>query len=406
MIKLAYLCEPQLGGTFTYFLRLRPVLLGHEIDMRCVTTLPRERLQGTPFEAVDGVECVGCREDDLPGATGQMIEYLQNEQYALVMILPGTDLLSSNLPAYLPRTIRSVIRVPMMTRGAYAPTQAIAPHLNRIYAVSDRIADDLAGRYGIARDQLQVIYHGVDPAPFADALAAKNTGPTVQLLYAGRLWDLDKGVFLLPEIMRRLKADAVEVRLTVAGGGPDEAELRRRFQQAGVMDRVHMAGGLPLTRMQEQFRAADIFVFPSRFEGCGFAVLEAMAAGCAPVVSDIRGSLRVIVDEGRAGGLARVGDADDFARAIAVLARDRTALRALQEKAQARIRGHYTLERMAAHYAESMKAVLQAPDLRPAPRSLDQYELPRAFKPTWRTLIPRPIKNFIRMWMERFGISS
>ena len=47
-----------------------------------------------------------------------------------------------------------------------------------------------------------------------------------------------------------------------------------------------------------------------------------------------------------------------------------------------------------------------APDLRPAPRSLDHYELPRAFKPTWRTLIPRPIKNFIRMWMERFGVSS
>ena len=128
LIKLAYLCEPQLGGTFTYFLRLRPILLEHGIDMRCVTSLPRERLKGTPFEQVDGVECVGCREDDLPGATGQMIEHLQNEQYALVMILPGTDLLSSNLPAYLPRTIRSVIRVPMMTRGAYAPTQAIAPH--------------------------------------------------------------------------------------------------------------------------------------------------------------------------------------------------------------------------------------------------------------------------------------
>ena len=63
-------------------------------------------------------------------------------------------------------------------------------------------------------------------------------------------------------------------------------------------------------------------------------------------------------------------------------------------------------ERMAARYAESMKAVLRAPDLRSAPRSLVDYVLPSAFKPTWRTRIPRPIKNFIRMWMERFGISS
>ena len=220
------------------------------------------------------------------------------------------------------------------------------------------------------------------------------------------MWDIDKGVFLLPEIMKKLRAEGADVQLTVAGSGPDEAELRQRFTRAGLMDRVVMTGGLPLDQMQAQFRAADIFVFPSRFEGFGFAVLEAMAAGCAPVVSDIRGSLRVIVDEGRAGGLARVGDAAGFARAISALVQDRSALRAVQEKAQARVREAFTLERMAARYAESLKAVLQAPDVRAVPRSLNDYELPHAFKPTWRTRIPRPVKNFLRMWMERFGISS
>lgn len=406
MIKLAYICEPQLGGTFTFFLRLRPALAGHGIDLRCITTLPAERLQGTPFERVEGVECVGCDEADLPGATRRLIAYLSDQAYDLVMILPGTDYLSGNLPAYLPRSIRCVIRVPMMTRGAYAPTQAVAPHLNRIYAVSDRIADDLISRYGIVRDQVEVVYHGMDPAPYADALTRKSASGTVRLLYAGRLWDIDKGVFLLPEIMKKLRAEGADVQLTVAGSGPDEAELRQRFTRAGLMDRVVMTGGLPLDQMQAQFRAADIFVFPSRFEGFGFAVLEAMAAGCAPVVSDIRGSLRVIVDEGRAGGLARVGDAAGFARAISALVQDRSVLRVVQEKAQARVRETFTLERMAARYAESLKAVLHAPDVRVAQRSLNDYELPHAFKPTWRTRIPRPVKNFLRMWMERFGISS
>jgi glycosyltransferase involved in cell wall biosynthesis len=406
LIKLAYICEPQLGGTFTFFLRLRPALAGHGIDLRCLTTLSEERLRGTPFEGVDGVECIGCGEDDLPGATRRLVAYLTEQAYDLVMILPGTDYLSGNLPAYLPQTIRCVIRVPMMTRGAYAPTRAIAPHLNRIYAVSDRIADDLINRYGIVRDQVEVVYHGMDPALYADVLTGKTVSGTVRLLYAGRLWDIDKGVFLLPEILKKLRAEGADVQLTVAGSGPDEDELRRRFEKAGVTDRVVMMGGLPLEQMQAQFRAADIFVFPSRFEGFGFAVLEAMAAGCAPVVSDIRGSLRVIVDDGRAGGLARVGDAAGFARAINALVQDRGLLRALQEKAQARVRDRFTLDRMAACYAESLKAVLRAPDVRMAPRSLNEYELPHAFKPTWRTRIPRPVKNFLRMWMERFGISS
>jgi hypothetical protein len=88
------------------------------------------------------------------------------------------------------------------------------------------------------------------------------------------------------------------------------------------------------------------------------------------------------------------------------LVQDRGLLRALQEKAQARVRDRFTLDRMAACYAESLKAVLRAPDVRMAPRSLNEYELPHAFKPTWRTRIPRPVKNFLRMWMERFGISS
>lgn len=417
VIKLAYICEPQLGGTFTFFLRLRPALLARGIDMRCVTPLSVEQVARTRFAGVEGLECVGAEgdglrdagcgmRDTLRAATGRMIDYLVEQRFDVVMVLPAADLLSSNLPAYLPRSIRCVIRVPMMTRGAYAPTQALAPHMNRIYAVSDRIRDDLVGRYGVPREQVEIVYHGIDASVFAGVLEEKRRGDPVRLLYAGRLWDIDKGVFLLPEIMRHLQAAGHPVRLVVAGSGPDEAELRRRFEHAGVMELVEMTGGLPLERMHEQFRAADIFVFPSRFEGFGFAVLEAMAAGCAPVVSDIRGSLRVIVDDGRAGLPARVGDAADFARAIGELAGDRAKLQAIQQQAWRRARETYSLERMADRYAESFRTVLGEPDRRAPVMDLADYTIPKAFQPTWRTLIPRPLKNFIRTWMERFGMSS
>ena len=404
-MKIAYFCEPQLGGTYTFFRRLRPELSRLGIDFRCIPPVSAEKFAGSRFAGDEGVDFVTLSAE-LPVATGQIIEFLQQNRYDQVMVLPAADILSSNLPPYLPRTIRCAMRVPMMTRGAYAPTQAVHRHLNRIHAVSDRIADDLVAHYTIPREQIDVIYHGVDPELFHDVYESKSTSGPLNVLYAGRLWDIDKGVFLLPVMMAELEKAGADVMLTVAGGGPDEAELRRRFEQAGVNHRVVMTGPVPLEKMNSLFAEADCFVFPSRFEGCGFAVLEAMSAGCAPVVSDIRGSLRVLVNQGQCGKLARVGDGRDFARGVLELYRDRPHLKQMQQAARERVVSTYTLRHMAENYAASFRSMAASADQRDEQRDLGSYEIPRAFKPTWRTLIPRPVKNFIRTWMERLGRST
>lgn len=404
-MKVAYFCEPQVGGTFTYFQLLRPALWKYGIDFRCIPPVGAERYAGSRFLQEPGVEFVSLA-DDLPSATQQIIEHLTRENYQLVMVLPGATLLSSSLPFYLPRSVRCVIHVPMMTRGAYVPTHALAPYLNRVYAVSDRIGDDLTRAYHLSRDLVQVIYHGVDPAPFSDALEYKSKDGPVRLLYAGRLYDVDKGVFLLPPMMKSLRASGANVHLSIAGGGPDAVELAVRFERAGVKENVSLLGPLSSGALGEEYRKSDIFVFPSRFEGCGFAALEAMAAACAPVMADIRGSLRVLAADGAAGKLARVGDAADFARTIRELSADRVELSRLQAAARQRVLERFTLDRMADETAKSFRSVCEAPDRRLQPRPIDQYEIASAFKPTWRTFVPRPIKNWIRTRMERMGRST
>lgn len=405
VMKVGYLCEPQMGGTYTFFRRLRPALAKEGIDFRCVPPISGERFRGTRFEGAEGVDFVDLPEDPA-SATRRLIGHFRQERYGLIMVLPGADVLSSNLPRYLPLDIRCAMRVPMMTRGAYAPARAVAAHLNRIFAVSDRIADDLVRRYHLPKEGIDVIYHGVDPSPFADALGRKSTAGPIRLLYAGRLWDIDKGIFLLPPMMKILQDRGVDAHLTVAGGGEDGEELKRRFVRAGVLARTTFAGTVPLEGMNDLFRDADVFVFPSRFEGCGFAVLEAMAAGCAPVASDIRGSLRVILDDGACGALARVGDPRGFARSILAWSKHRGELRRIQQAARQRILDRFTLERMAAAYASSFRHVLASEDRRAVPNDVDRYDVPDVFKPTWRTLVPRPIKNVARTWMERLGRST
>ncbi len=90
---------------------------------------------------------------------------------------------------------------------------------------------------------------------------------------------------------------------------------------------VRLLGRVDHATIQTLCRAADIFVSTSRFEGSGYALIEAIACGAAPVVSDIP-SFRALTGEGRIGALAPVGDAAAFAHALVeVSARPRAAQR-------------------------------------------------------------------------------
>lgn len=406
-MKIAYLCEPQLGGTYTFFKTLRPLLLERGMELTCVSEASDEWFRQSRFARDEGVLCASIDQAaPLKEQTRQMLALLQAHAFDAILVLPGCSLLSSNLPGYLPRNMKCVMRVPMMTRGAYAPTAAVQPHVNRILAVSDRIRFDLVRHFHVPEDKIRVIYHGVPTSGSFPRKDVPSSSEPLRLLYAGRLTDLDKGVFLLPKIMRGVKNSEANVHLYVAGGGEDEQELKHRFEALGLSDSVTFLGRKRTEEMAAVFSAADAFLLPSRFEGCGFALLEAMAAGCAPIASDIMGSLRVILGDGQFGKLARVGDAKAFAQHIVALAKDREALRAAQQTAFQRVQSEYSLQKMGDAYAKTFQEVFSSQDSRAPQLSLEQYAISNALKPTWRTLIPKPLKNFIRTWMERFSLST
>lgn len=105
-------------------------------------------------------------------------------------------------------------------------------------------------------------------------------------------------------------------------------EVRARVAASPVLSRcVRLLGRRPRQEIEQLCRAADIFLSTSRFEGSGYALIEAIACGAAPVVSDIP-SFRALTDGGAIGALAPVGDAEAFARAlVAVASRPRAAQR-------------------------------------------------------------------------------
>jgi glycosyltransferase involved in cell wall biosynthesis len=403
-MRVAYFCEPQVGGTYSFFKRMRPLLAAHGIEFRCISPCSGERLAGTRFEGDRGVDDVRFPEDDLPAATEILIRHLNARQYDAVIVLPGSDILAVNLVRYLPRGIRTAARVPMITRGAYAPAKAIEPSLDLVFAVSHRVADDLFGRYRVSPEKIRIIYNGADVRPESGRRPAAAGGP-FRLLYSGRLSDLDKGVLLLPDILRRIRAEGVDAHLTLAGTGPDEERLREEFVRFGLQEAVRMPGNVTLDEVTALLAETDCFLLPSRFEGCPNALLEAMAAGCACVAARIAGSVERIVEDGRSGLLAPVADAAAFARLAVRLARDPAERQAMGAAARQRIEQHFSAGHTAAAYARALQELRNLPDRRAAPLPLERYVVPGAMRPTWRTRIPPPVKNFLRKWMERMGIS-
>jgi glycosyltransferase involved in cell wall biosynthesis len=103
--------------------------------------------------------------------------------------------------------------------------------------------------------------------------------------------------------------------------------------------------------------AADIFVFPSLFEGLGVSLLEACASGLPCVVSDV-GPLPEVIEEGVTGVLVPSQDPKSLADAISRLALDRELMRRYGEAARVRVRRTFQIDRSIAQLEELYEDVL------------------------------------------------
>ena len=96
-------------------------------------------------------------------------------------------------------------------------------------------------------------------------------------------------------------------RLTIVGDGIEKSPLKEMCTSLGVADRVNFTGILPPDAIKEQMATADIFVLSSLSEGRPNVVVEAMAAGCAVISSDLPG-VRELIDHGVNGLLFKPRD--------------------------------------------------------------------------------------------------
>jgi len=166
------------------------------------------------------------------------------------------------------------------------------------------------------------------PGDRARARAALDVQGAPLVLWVGRLQDKKDPMTMLAAV-ERAAARLPGLRVWCCfHEAPLLAAVRARLAASPVLsERVRLLGRRSREEVEALCRAADVFLSTSRFEGSGYALIEAMACGAAPVVSDIP-SFRALTGGGAVGALAPVGDAAAFADALVAIARrpDRPAV--------------------------------------------------------------------------------
>ncbi|MEK5495130.1 glycosyltransferase family 4 protein [Paenibacillus sp. FSL R7-0297] len=137
-----------------------------------------------------------------------------------------------------------------------------------------------------------------------EAIAALGLDPGCRyIITVGRLFEHQKGHSLLVQAMEQLK-QYPDLRILVAGGGPDEQNLKNMIRAKGLEDRFIMLGTIRNKDMlASYYSVSELFVLPSRYEGLPLVILEAGACGLPTVAFNVMG-VRGLVRHGESGLLA------------------------------------------------------------------------------------------------------
>jgi len=195
----------------------------------------------------------------------------------------------------------------------------------------------------IPEHKIRVIYNGFSVSRYHPDVVPlyKAEAGEIILGCAGRLSE-EKGHHHLLEMMKLLKDDDLRYKLLIAGEGKMLSTLEKNAKMLGVSEQVDFLGFVE--DMPSFFRAIDIFLLPSRYEGFANVIGEAMASRLPVVAFDVK-SASEIVKHGETGYITGPNRVDEMTVRVQELARDKGLRENMGERARARVEELFPLEK-------------------------------------------------------------
>lgn len=211
------------------------------------------------------------------------------------LILTVHDLAFRVLPEVFSRRMRLWHR--------YIGIDKLLTRSNTIIAVSESTKRDLVDIYGVNSDKIEVIYSGIDPL-FRQAIQSEAIQrvkkryqlPDRYILYLGTI-EPRKNISLLIRAFEQLAVKDKDIKLVIAGiNGWLYHQIHHMIDNSPYRDRILRIGFVEIEDKPIVYHLAQIFVYPSLYEGFGFPPLEAMASGTPTIVANNSAFPEIVLD--------------------------------------------------------------------------------------------------------------
>jgi glycosyltransferase involved in cell wall biosynthesis len=225
--------------------------------------------------------------------------------------------------------------------------------ISHIVTVSESARRMVARSSGVSPERVTNIPNGIETEAFQKEIDRKRKRAEIGVDESVRLIGIvarlspEKDHETLFEAFSQLSGEFGEVHLVVVGGGELQEQLSAAARRLAIESRVHFLGYR--SDVAELLAIFDCFVLSSRSEGLSITLLEAMAAGLPIVATDVGGNGEVIQNE-ETGLLVPPAQPSRLAAALKRMLTDGEAARRMGERGSARVREHFSLDKMVAGY--------------------------------------------------------
>jgi glycosyltransferase involved in cell wall biosynthesis len=199
---------------------------------------------------------------------------------------------------------------------------------------------------GVDRAKVLFVPNGIPmppPPSGADVRAGLGIPPEAPVIGTVSVLRPQKALDVLIRACAPLLADEPELRILIAGSGPEHEQLADLISDLGVGDRVLLLGYR--SDVPDILAALDVAISSSSFEGSPLAMMEFMEAAL-PIVATRVGGVPDLIDDGVHGLLVEAGDVEGMTQAIRRMLADRDAARAMGERGRERRRAEFDVDLM------------------------------------------------------------
>lgn len=190
------------------------------------------------------------------------------------------------------------------------------PQLDAVCSISRSVREDIERRYHF---KSPVVYNGVRTEQISRKKDTDIAPRMHKIVQVSRLNHNKKGQDLLIKAVAALRGEGYDITVDFIGEGESEGFLKELAAKLGVSDAVNFLGLRDRAYIYEHLCDYDLLVQPSRYEGFGLTVAEAMVAKVPVLVSDTEGPMEVIGD-GEYGATFESGSADSLKSMIGKVA--------------------------------------------------------------------------------------